>query len=112
MATPGHSAQKPLTQPRNNKKHGATMTTRTSRPRLRGDLHTKNSDTGSEPTSIQYVLLRRYCQLTGDTPQAVYDRRRRGQWIDGQHCHLVGVRRLWINLPAVQEWVRTGGQAA
>jgi hypothetical protein len=95
----------------NNKKHGETMT-KASQPTLLGNRQPKTADPSSEPSSIQYVLLRRYCQLTGDTAQAVYDRRRRGQWIDGLHCRVVGARRLWINLPAAQEWVRTGGQAA
>jgi hypothetical protein len=88
------------------------MSPRTTLPKLPSNRQPKALSPSSEPTSIQYVLLRRYCELTGDTPQAVYDRRRRGQWIDGLHCHVVGARRLWINLPVVQEWVRTGGQAA
>lgn len=87
------------------------MTPRTLQPTMPNSCQSKTQSSGSDPISIQYVLLRRYCQLTGDTPQAVYDRRRRGQWIDGLHCRVVGARRLWINLPAVQEWVRTGGDA-
>lgn len=88
------------------------MTAEPSRQTTRNNHPLASQGPRAEPTPIQYVLLRRYCQLTGDTPQAVYDRRRRGQWIDGLHCRVVGARRLWINLPAVQAWVRDGGQAA
>jgi hypothetical protein len=58
------------------------------------------------------IKLHRYCELTGDTPDAVHTRRRRGEWIDGRHCHLVGGRRLWINLPEVNAWLRSNGLQA
>lgn len=69
---------------------------------------------GSLPESrngqVRFVLLKRYCALTGDTPQAVHNRRLRGDWIDGQHCCLVDGRRLWINLQEVEKWVANGGR--
>jgi hypothetical protein len=51
------------------------------------------------------VLLRRYCQLTGDTARAVHDRRRKGQWIDGKHCFLAPGRRVWVNLAEINAWI-------
>jgi len=58
------------------------------------------------------IKLNRYCELTGDTPDAVHMRRRRGEWIDGRHCHLISGRRLWIDLAEVSAWVRSGGLQA
>ena len=55
------------------------------------------------------MKLNRYCELSGDTPDAVHTRRKRGEWIDGRHCHLIGGRRLWIDLAEVNAWVRSGG---
>jgi hypothetical protein len=50
------------------------------------------------------VKLRKYCELTGDTPMAVHNRRRRGHWIDGVHCRVLSGRRLWINPAEVNLW--------
>ena len=55
------------------------------------------------------VKLSRYCELTGDTPDAVHMRRRRGEWVDGRHCHIIGGRRLWIDLAEVNAWIRSSG---
>ena len=56
------------------------------------------------------VTLKRYCAETGDTPYAVHNRRRRGVWVDGVHCYLKGGRRLWINVPAANDWFREDGR--
>jgi hypothetical protein len=42
--------------------------------------------------------------LSGDSVDAVQSRRRVGKWIDGKQCKIVDGR-LWINIPAVEEWV-------
>ena len=60
-------------------------------------------------TAPAIVKLTRYCELTGDTPDAVHMRRRRGEWVDGRHCYLIGGRRLWIDLTEVNAWLRNGG---
>jgi len=53
----------------------------------------------------ELVMLKHYCMVTGDTAHAVHSRRRRGQWIDGVHCHVKSGRRIWINVSAVKKWV-------
>jgi hypothetical protein len=50
--------------------------------------------------------LRRYCDITGETAQAVHDRRRKGEWVDGKHCHMKRGR-LWIDVPGIANWVRS-----
>ncbi len=50
------------------------------------------------------MKLKKYCELTGDTPMAVHNRRRRGHWIDGVHCRVLSGRRLWINPAEVNLW--------
>lgn len=59
---------------------------------------------------VRFVLLKHYCKLTGDSPQAVHNRRHRGDWIDGKHCILVDGRRLWINMMEVEHWILNGGR--
>ena len=54
---------------------------------------------------IPVITLRRYCEITGETAQAVHDRRRAGEWEDGNQCHLKRGR-LWIDVPKVTSWVR------
>jgi hypothetical protein len=58
---------------------------------------------------VQLVTLRHYCSLTGDTPQAVHSRRKRGEWVDDKHCYLVKGRRLWIDIEEANKWIRNGG---
>lgn len=59
-----------------------------------------------DPTvSIRWVKLKKYCELSGDTPEAVRNRRRRGVWLDGKQAKCAPDGNLWINLQKVQEWV-------
>lgn len=52
---------------------------------------------------LTWVKLERYVELSGDSVDAVQSRRRIGKWIDGKQCKIVDGR-LWVNLPAVEEW--------
>jgi hypothetical protein len=54
--------------------------------------------------TFMFMKLKKYCELTGDTPMAVHNRRRRGHWIDGVHCKVLSGRRLWINPAEVNLW--------
>ena len=56
---------------------------------------------------MKWVKLPRYCELTGDTPNAVHARRKKGTWLDGVHCQ-VRSNTLWINTEAVERWVEHG----
>jgi hypothetical protein len=53
----------------------------------------------------KWVRLKRYCELTGDTPDAVHARRKRGIWIDGVQCKLGPDGHIWINLEGVDQWI-------
>ena len=61
--------------------------------------------TTAEAALGSIVTLKRYCEITGDTPHAVHNRRRRGIWVDGVHCQVKARRRLWINVVVVNEWL-------
>ena len=37
---------------------------------------------------MNWVKLKKYCELSGDTMNAVHSKRRKGIWLDGQHCRL------------------------
>ena len=56
--------------------------------------------------SLKWVKLNRWCNLTGDTRDAVHARRKTGKWIDGIHCQLRDGK-LWINIEASQSWVES-----
>lgn len=56
----------------------------------------------------EWVKLNKYCEITGDTPDAVHSRRRAGKWLDGIHCKLVDGN-LWVNLKSAQQWVEAWG---
>lgn len=53
---------------------------------------------------MKWVKLGKYCELSGDTEDAVYNRRRKGVWLDGRECKLVHGS-LWVNTEAVNEWI-------
>lgn len=61
--------------------------------------------TTTEQFEQRWVKLNRYCELTGDTPDAVHAKRKKGIWLDGVQCRLAPDRKIWVNLPAVNQWV-------
>ncbi len=60
---------------------------------------------------MKWVKLKKYCELTGDTPDAVHAKRRKGQFVDGVHCRIADDGNLWINTEAVERWVEQGAKA-
>ena len=57
--------------------------------------------------TMKWVKLQKYCNLSGDTANAVHARRKKGVWLDGIHCQ-VRNNNLWINTEAVEKWVEQG----
>ena len=58
----------------------------------------------------EWVKLKKYSQLTGDTSSAVHARRHKGQWIDGRHTMLAPDKKIWVNLEEAQKWVKYGNK--
>lgn len=54
-----------------------------------------------------FIKLTGYVEKSHDTKQAVYERIRKGKWLQGVHW-VKKENRIWINEDAAQEWVRTG----
>lgn len=54
---------------------------------------------------ITWVKLEKYAELTGDSEEAVKQRRKTGKWLDGNECKIVDGR-VWVNLEAAQKWVK------
>jgi len=55
---------------------------------------------------VEWVKLRKYVELTGDSAASVHARRRAGKWRDGHQCKVVDDM-LWVNLSAAEKWVET-----
>ena len=65
-----------------------------------------NADAGATvPTPYRWVLLAEHCRRTGETPQMVHTRRKRGIWLDGKHTLLATKRRLYVNVEEFNKWV-------
>lgn len=63
-------------------------------------------------TSLRTVPLTKYCELSGEDIDSVRQRLKRGTWVKGIHAFKAeGVRELWIDLEAVEQWVRNGGNS-
>lgn len=54
---------------------------------------------------MNWVRLKKYCEMSGDTIDGVKARRKKGIWCDGVHCKIAGDGRLWINISKVDEWI-------
>jgi len=60
---------------------------------------------------MNWVKLKKYCQISGDTSDAVHAKRKRGMWLDGVQCKLGPDGNIWINLIEVERWVEHGNKA-
>ena len=65
-------------------------------------LHMNSNDL----VSLKWVKLKHWCNLTGDTRDAVHARRKNGKWTDGVHCK-VRDGTLWVNTLEGQSWVES-----
>lgn len=57
---------------------------------------------------MKWVKLKRYCEISGDTPDAVHAKRRKGAWLDDIHCKIAPDGNLWINVEEVEKWIVNG----
>lgn len=59
---------------------------------------------------MNLVLISKYCELTGESRNAVAARIKAGKWIQGMHFYYVeGMRERWVDIEAVRKWVKNGG---
>lgn len=56
---------------------------------------------------LLWIRLAKYCELSGDSSDAVHARRRKRQWTDGLHCRVGPDGNLWVNLEEVNKWVES-----
>ncbi|KTC98711.1 hypothetical protein [Legionella erythra] len=59
---------------------------------------------------LKWVKLKKYCQDSGDTANAVHAKRKKGVWLDGIQCKIGPDGNVWINLIEVEKWVEKGGK--
>lgn len=73
--------------------------------------NTKNTNgknrNNNDAIGQKWVKLNRYCEMSGDTSDAVHAKRKKGIWLDGVQCRIAPDRRLWINVEAVNNWVES-----
>ena len=60
---------------------------------------------------VKWVKLKKYCEISGDTSNAVHAKRKRGMWLDGIQCKIGPDGNIWINLIEVERWVENGNKA-
>lgn len=60
----------------------------------------------SESAAADDVPLKRFRELTGISPKAVYNRIARGQWLEGYEFHRSEVGGITIHLPGYHRWAR------
>ncbi len=79
--------------------------------------HWRTSTMTKKPISVSQcgsghlgcLPLSAYCDAYHDTPAAVDKRIREGIWMMGVHIHRVsGFRERWVDLDAINAWVRSG----
>ncbi|MCA1807053.1 MAG: hypothetical protein LC687_04280 [Actinobacteria bacterium] len=65
------------------------------------------SSVTTEPAK-EWVTLERYCETTGDTPDAVRARRKKGVWPDGMVTCIGPNGRIWVCPQLAYRWVESG----
>lgn len=66
----------------------------------------------TEATALRTVPLTKYCEMSGEKPDTVRKRIDRGIWAKGkQALKHPKIKELWIDLEAVEEWIRIGGSS-
>jgi hypothetical protein len=68
---------------------------------------TTNPGGATVDPAYRWVLLAEHCRQTGETPQMVHTRRKRGIWLDGRHTKLASRRRLYVNVEEYNKWVES-----
>lgn len=72
---------------------------------------TSQQDTpGIGAPARDWIRLPKYCEITGDTADAVHARRRKRQWLDGKQCIIGPDGNLWICREEVNRWVESNLQ--
>lgn len=56
---------------------------------------------------MKWVMLKRYCEMTGVTVPAFKCKIQTGKLAQGVHYKLVD-RRIWVNTEAMDKWVERG----
>ncbi|WP_036665002.1 hypothetical protein [Paludibacterium yongneupense] len=54
---------------------------------------------------LKYVLIQRFCELTGYTDRAVRSKIHEGVWVEGVHYRRSVDRHIQINLEEYEKWV-------
>lgn len=65
------------------------------------------TEDGPYISPLRWVRLAVYCQISGDTADAVHARRRKRQWIDGVQCRVGPDGNLWVNPGEVNKWIES-----
>jgi hypothetical protein len=57
---------------------------------------------------MKWIKLKRYCEVTGDTSDAVQKKVSRGIWREGTHIKTAPDGARWVNTEEVDAWVEKG----
>lgn len=57
---------------------------------------------------MKWVKLKKYCELSGDTPDSVQKKVARGLWLEGVQIKTAEDGARWVNTEAVDLWVERG----
>lgn len=66
------------------------------------------NDPGHSP--FAGVTLKRYCEITGETPAAVRAKIQRGEWAEGLHYFRDPYKHIWIIPEGVNQWLKNGSR--
>jgi hypothetical protein len=62
---------------------------------------------------MKWVKAKKYCEMTGETPDSIKAKRRAYHFIEGVHYKVAPDGNMWINIEEVEKWIENGnGNAA
>lgn len=53
---------------------------------------------------IKHILLKKFCEITGYTEQAIRKKINRGEWVEGVHFSRSGDSKIKVNIERYERW--------
>lgn len=59
---------------------------------------------------MKWITLKRFCEISGYSPKAIYNKKDRGIWTKNIHWRKAPDKKIFINPEAIDSWIINGGE--
>lgn len=54
---------------------------------------------------MKWITLKRFCEISGYTAKAIYNKKDRGIWLKNIHWRIAPDKKIFINPQAIDSWI-------